>query len=133
MSFLLSLKEILKKPFVHYSVKIIKTSQFILAESETNSTHFELFFSGFIIQTCMNLLGSRNVIMNAMFLVSTVLKHLSLSPGLSFFHYTIQKEAKDPHASSKIYSHNNKKKQAENKNKKPKQLDHFYSILYTSI
>lgn len=55
--------------------------------------------------------------MNAMFLVSKVLKHLSLSPGLYFSHYTIQKEAKDPHATSKIYSHNNKKKQAENNNR----------------
>jgi len=80
-----SLKESFKNPFVHYLVKIIKTNQFVLADFETDSIHFELFCSCVIIQTCMHLLGSGNVGTSAVFLVSKVLKHPSLSPGFISF------------------------------------------------
>lgn len=105
----LCLKDSPKNTFDHYLVKIIKPRQFVLAEFETDSIHFELFCSGFVIQTCMHLLGSGNVGMSAGFLVSKVLKHLTLSPGFYFSHYAIQKEERAPHSAAKFYSLNNNK------------------------
>lgn len=86
-----------------------------MAEFETDSIHFELFSSGFIIQTCMHLWGLGNVGTSAVLLVSKVLKHLS--PGFYFFHYTIQKEVRAPHSAARFYSHNNKKQTETNNTK----------------
>lgn len=99
----LCLKDFPKNTSDHYLVKIIKPRKFVLAEFETYLIHFELFCSGFIIQTCVHLLGSGNVGMTVGFLVSKVLKHLTLSPGLYFSHYTIQKEARTSHFAAKFY------------------------------
>lgn len=111
MSSLLCLKDSLKNNSAHYLAKIIKTSQCVLAEFDTDSIHFELFLSGFMIQTCMHLLDSGNVGTSAVFLVSKALKLLSLSRGFYYSHHTVQREARSPHFAARFYSHYNNKKQ----------------------